>query len=541
MELIALYSKILITVAVALFAYWRLKTLLMFFQQEEYDSPRFLRWIFDKRAFDITASLLFVAVILFLTYGPDIRVHWLALPAVALLGFTLGTWRSLRALKSPKKPLVMTARAKRIFVLALAVAASALYALWDGRIAPIFDHDFFVQNLILVQTLPLALIVANLLLMPYEASVRRGYLNEAKAKMAQLEPTVIAISGSYRKTSTKHILAHILGVANPTLMTPGSVNTEMGVTRIIREKLNDQHRYFVVEMGAYGPGSIAKLCALTPPSAGMITSIGVAHLERFKTIDTVFQAKFELADAVKAKGGKTIVNVDRIPERLIAPRLAADDSLMPCGKTTGDVQLVSASESIDGLSLTLKINGSDEAFTAPIYGLHQAENIMLSVAVALELGYPISTIRAALISLPQTRHRLEVTQSTTSPTVIDDAYNSNPTGFDGALQTLKNIGTDGHRYLITPGMVELGDEHDAHHRTLGEKAGGICDVILAVTPERIPTFVEGAKATLKEGGKLLEFATQLEAETWLRANTSAGDVVLYENNLPDLFEAPVRF
>src|ERR1700683_3694665 len=121
---------------------------------------------------------------------------------------------------------------------------------------------------------------------------------------------VIAVTGSYGKTSVKHILGHVLETAAPTLITPGSVNTAMGIARVIRERLQPHHRYFVVEMGAYGPGSIRRLCALTPPKMGIVTAIGMAHYERFKSLEAVAAAKFELAEAVAANGGKTIAAAD---------------------------------------------------------------------------------------------------------------------------------------------------------------------------------------------------------------------------------------
>ena len=104
----------------------------------------------------------------------------------------------------------------------------------------------------------------------------------------------------------------MLETAAPTLITPGSVNTAMGIARVVRERLQPHHRYFVVEMGAYGIGSIRRLCALTPPKLGIITAIGKAHYERFKSLDAVAQAKFELAEAARDNGGTVIVAADTL-------------------------------------------------------------------------------------------------------------------------------------------------------------------------------------------------------------------------------------
>src|SRR5206468_12245453 len=132
----------------------------------------------------------------------------------------------------------------------------------------------------------------------------------AHSKLQRLNPVVIGVTGSYGKTSVKHILGHVLETAGPTLITPGSVNTAMGIARVIRERLQPHHRYLVVEMGAYGIGSIRRLCALTPPRLGIISAIGKAHYERFKSLDAVAQAKFELAEAAAGNGGSVVAAAD---------------------------------------------------------------------------------------------------------------------------------------------------------------------------------------------------------------------------------------
>src|SRR5436190_3555503 len=197
----------------------------------------------------------------------------------------------------------MTARAKRLYAIALAVT------LVFGA-AAIWLTDLAIVWVVAVQLVPLALVAGNLALAPFEARVQRRYRGEALAVLQRIDPVVIAITGSYGKTSVKHILGHVLETARPTLITPGSVNTAMGIARAIRERLQPHHRYLVVEMGAYGIGSIRRLCALTPPQLGIISAIGKAHYERFKSLDAVAHAKFELAEAARDNGGTVIVAAD---------------------------------------------------------------------------------------------------------------------------------------------------------------------------------------------------------------------------------------
>ncbi|HEV8680139.1 MAG TPA: Mur ligase family protein, partial [Stellaceae bacterium] len=265
-------SALFALIGFIVFAARRLLTYLHLFQQEEYDGRRFVAWLAGNRGWDRRLSLGLAAIVAaqLLTPGaflPTEGFVWLA-GIACLVAAVLE--RDPR--KIAKKRLVMTSRAKRIYGIALAlIAGIGIVAVLASRLAAAW--------IVAVQLVPLALVAANLLLAPFEAAVQRRYWREARAILERVNPTVIAVTGSYGKTSVKHILGHVLETAGATLITPGSVNTAMGIARVIRERLQPHHRYFVVEMGAYGIGSIARLCALTPPQIGIISAIGKAHYE----------------------------------------------------------------------------------------------------------------------------------------------------------------------------------------------------------------------------------------------------------------------
>jgi UDP-N-acetylmuramoyl-tripeptide--D-alanyl-D-alanine ligase len=349
----------------------------------------------------------------------------------------------------------------------------------------------------------------------------------------------------------KHILGHILQTQAPTLITPGSVNTSMGITRIIRERLTEDHKYFIVEMGAYGVGSIASLCRLTPPDFGIITNIGHAHYERFKSLETVAQAKFELADAVIEKGtGKMVIHERtlRFPS-VRAVKMDYPESFVVCGEPPevdrhkqkdinylerGDVHIIEVTQQANGLDIKIGIGDKTYNLNPPIYGLHHGHNVVLAAVMALELGVDINAIQLALHSLPQISHRLEVKPNHAEKyVIIDDSYNSNPLGFRSALDLMVLMATGGRKILITPGMIELGIAHDEAHAQIGSYAGQICDVAIIVRPSRIPTFVKA----FKESGKtLVEVGSFQEASEWLEKNRQENDLVLIENDLPDMYE-----
>ncbi|MGH1398934.1 MAG: Mur ligase family protein, partial [Alphaproteobacteria bacterium] len=342
---------------------------------------------------------------------------------------------------------------------------------------------------------------------------------------------------------------HVLGMHAPTLLTPGSVNTPMGITRVIREQLEPSHKYLIVEMGAYGPGSIARLCKLTPPNFGIISSIGHAHYERFKSLDAVARTKFELGEAVVKNEGKCVIHERTL--RFAFPRKLKNgymNSFIAIGDAPevdmakrkdvsyiqpDDLQIHNIEQKPSGLALKFTYKKITYSPEAPLYGLHHGYNIALVFALCVELGLSTDFIQDALRSLPQIPHRLEVKKQPDGTTIIDDAYNSNPVGFASALAILDALGKRGRKILITPGMIELGLAHDEAHAKIGETAGDVCDICIVVTPKRIPTFVNAFKA---KGKTLIEYDSFAEAQDWVIRNKQDGDVILIENDLPDMYE-----
>jgi UDP-N-acetylmuramoyl-tripeptide--D-alanyl-D-alanine ligase len=393
-----------------------------------------------------------------------------------------------------------------------------------------------------VQFAPLALVAANLILAPFEARVQRRYWNEAREILRRHDPVVIGITGSYGKTSVKHILGHVLETAAPTLITPGSVNTAMGIARIVRERLAAHHRYLVVEMGAYGIGSIARLCALTPPKLGIITAIGMAHYERFKTLDAVSHAKFELAEAARDNGGSAVVAADTLqfawPREFVARHR---DRVVTVGADpAADLAIDELRQEPDGVVAEVQWRGANYVLRAPLYGLHQGRNIALAFAAACTLGVVPEDVVASLKSTPQIAHRLEVKRQGDGAILIDDAYNSNPVGFASALGLLDVLRRPkGRRILVTPGMVELGAAHREEHERIGRLAADHVDVLLAVAPQRVEPLASAFAEAAPERA-IVSCRTFAEAWTWLDKNLGRHDVVLIENDLPDLYERPLR-
>jgi len=541
-------SSLFLGAAFLAFAVRRSLTWLHIFQQEEYDGPRFFRWMAAARAFDKRATLPLLACWGAALAAPESAAYAKWAAGLVLLAVAAVEDNPLHA---AKKKLVLTARVRRILSVALTLTAVYAVALALCPATPAALLPFWILG---VQALPLTLVAANASLAPLEARIQQGFWNEAHEKLLRLAPTVIAVTGSYGKTSVKHILAHVLGCYHPTLMTPGSINTPMGISRIIREKLTDAHRFFIAEMGAYGIGSIERLCRLAPPDFAIITNVGPAHYERFKDLATVVRAKFELAHATVARGGRVV-----LPAALLGYDHARDfaaanaGAVLLCAGTDGgagpdvagapepSVRVLEAGQDLSGIHARLLYQGQEYELRAPIHGMHHVDNVALAFAAACGVGVEPQRVVSALRSLPQITHRLEVKPQPDGSVLIDDAYNSNPSGFASALDLLDLYRKSGRRgVLVTPGMVELGTLHDSAHADLGARAAACADVLLAVAPARIPTLVEAFRAAAGPDQLVMECADFATARAWLAANIGPGDAVLLENDLPDLYEKKVR-
>ncbi len=516
----------LFVVALLGFGLVRINTILTYFQQEEYDSSRFLGAVMRVRLFDVLATLgligLFVANAYF-GLGPSL---WLA--GAALLALLALRERNY----AYKKKLVATQRLKRIrwlsrgfFVLSLLLLLAHAYAVF-----------------VVLQIIPFLIMLSNRLLRPFQDSVNQRFIDEAVTKLNTFQPATIGITGSFGKTTTKHILAEILEAAGPVFYSPGSINTVLGLTRNIREKLQRGHKYFIAEMGAYGIGSIKRLCDFSDPDFAIVTAIGNAHTERFGDIATIAKAKSELVEHVSGKGGLSVIPFEILEHQPFADLKAQHPDLV---RTVGDTeeadfQIVKADLEASNWSIEIHDrrtpNAPPIAYTLPLLGDHNILNSALAVALTY-LVDPAATTRIAAFSkdVEQVQHRLQKVEHPGQPLILDDAYNSNEIGFKNAVKVLHKLARnrDGKAILVTPGVAELGLEHDRVHGRLGAFSSTHCDIIIAVNPDRIAAFTEALDEAQVETHTLASFA---DARRLVSELASEQDVVLYENDLPDLLE-----
>ncbi|WP_309737933.1 UDP-N-acetylmuramoyl-tripeptide--D-alanyl-D-alanine ligase, partial [Chamaesiphon sp. OTE_20_metabat_361] len=504
-------------------------------------------WFLEKRTFDTKGTLvalLAAALSRFATGGDMVIcaiVCFLAAAALIFLGFQEEDPRKVGKIK-----LNMTDRATAIYNLALGLEAIATILIIAGTYAAGAGDSIYIYWLVavgLIQSAPLWIVIANAILWPNELKKQQAFRQEAKDILADYQPYTIGITGSYGKTSTKAILGSILEAIEPTFWTPGSINTEMGITRQIRENLKPQQQLAIIEMGAYQIGSIAKLCRFTPPQAGLVTAVGVMHLERFGGAENIYKAKCELAQAIPADG-LLVCNGDNPGARQMATDYPKATTLLyglepEIGHL--DCWMSDIKASMEGTTYTIHWQGKEYPGFTKLLGVPMLSNLVGAFTMACALGKDPDYVIAAIYNLEPANSRLNLRKNGDG-FILDDSYNSNPIGFASALEVLAVL-EGGRKILMTPGMVELGEIQAAENRQVALKAASICDLALVIGD----TNKEALKAGLLEGGlapdKLMEFPNRDLALAYLTSpeHRQAKDMILIENDLPDLYESIAGF
>ncbi len=503
----------------------RLLAYLRYFQQEGYDAARFVQWVRLRSTLD-PAFWLSIACALLVTGRPVWSVGAFLAGSI-LLGLKQPDPRA-----SGKIPLRLTWRARRILTIAFVLALFAWIVFGWSNAAGL--RAAFIASAVVSALFPLFLVAANLLLAPYERHVKRSYEADALQRVKKIKPFIIGITGSYGKSSTKAMLAHILQFHGPTLAAPGSINTLMGLTRHIREELVAGHQFMIVEMGAFETGSIRRLCQLTPPSAGLITAVGDMHLKRFGSTDEIIKAKSELAFALRPDS-LLVVNADSLGALQIARR-AKHCRVLLYGETSSeplDTRLEQVQFSRHGTSFVLWTTDRVFSCFTPLLGRPMILNVAGAFTMARDVGIDPDVIVAALPTLRPVSNRLEVVEER-GVTWVRDAYNSNPSGFRAALEVAAALPAT-RRFLATPGVIEFGADQFAINRALSREAAVVCDKTLVVSDANRAAFVAGHRDAGCED-RLVPVLNRSEAFRWLYETVKDGDAIILENDLPDLYE-----
>lgn len=449
--------------------------------------------------------------------------------------------------KKFKKPFKYTARVKRMLTtFGILIAIFYIIAVICGKTNAQVDtvnggyeevrrFTSAVPYIIVSSALYLTAVLvplSNIINKPIEKAINNWYINDAKRILGEC-PSLhkVGITGSYGKTSMKFYLDELLNSKYNTLKTPESFNTPMGVTITIRNYLKPTHEYFICEMGARRVHEIKELCDIAEPHDGIITSVGPQHLETFGSIENVLNTKFELADCVKAKGGKIYLNGDNELIRKKAPEY--EGAILYGLQEGNDYRATDITVSSRGTEFTVNApDGETKRFSTKLLGEHNVQNVLGAIAYAHGTGIPLEKLTLPVKRIQAVSHRLQLLDHGNGVTFIDDAYNSNPSGCRAALAVLELF--DACRILVTPGMVELGAKQEELNFEFGQEAAKSCDYIVLVGKEQTAPIYNG----IKDAGYDMNNVYVADGLNDALANvhayqTDKKKVVLLENDLPD--------
>jgi len=512
------------------------------FQQNGYKLNEYVVWLNDHAFTKVVSAreILYFALSLAVTIWAQPYLTNLAL-AIGFSVYSISWFIKIDFYdgKAVKKPLIATSRMKRLFVITGILIAAQFIALayFLALNTPNFI-DF--QNLwvcaaglsFMMLNLAFVVLLAGFIAKPIENQIQEGFKRQAREKLAALKHLkVIAITGSYGKTSVKFMLQAFLKSRYQVCYTPGSFNTPMGICKVINNDLNAQHQILILEMGARYLGNIEELTHIARPNTALLTNVGYAHLETFGTQDAIAHTKAAIVRAL-ITGETAVLNADdaRVCE------MGKDQPInrILCGINGGEVRAQNIEYGVFGCRFEVHYKEEIVSVTTPLLGAHNVSNMLQAFGVGLTYGIRLESMAEIAKTLEPTEHRLEL-KKLGSYYMIDDAFNSNPVGAKNAVEILGKF-SGVNRYIITPGMIELGERSVEENQLFGVHIGNAkLEAIFLVGKTRTKPIYDGIISTGYNAELIFVCESLNEANALVRERIQENDVVLYENDLPDSY------
>lgn len=347
---------------------------------------------------------------------------------------------------------------------------------------------------------------------------------------------IVGIAGSYGKTTMKEAISAVLSQKLSVLKTPENINTPLGISQLILEKLHENVQVFVVEMGEYYRGDIQDICSIVMPDISVVTGINEAHLERLGSLRVTTETIFEIVQN-KKKEGFIVINADDIYVRENYKRFVKDGDIElysshKNGKSDVGITDTYFHQDGTGLSFTISYQGQKKRMKIPFLGDYIFGVIRASAKIGLRLGLTFPQIVAGIGTLSPFPHRLQPIQSQRDVLIIDDSYNGNPNGVEEAIQTLEKF-TKRRKLYVTPGLVEIGEESTRVHQDIGRKLGKVAHLVLLVRNSVTPYISKGLEKSGFDTKKILWFENASVLFQEIQHISRSGDVILFQNDWPE--------
>ena len=464
--------------------------------------------------------------------------------------------------KTFKRPVVTK---KTVFLTSTSILLVILYAVFAYNYNDVLGFTF---SILLFDILtPLLISAVVLLFQPFFVLARNGILKKAAKKISGFKNlTVIGITGSYGKTSTKEFLTTILSSKFNVLSTPEHKNSEIGIAQTILQSLNEKHKIFIVEMGSYSKGGIKLLCDIVKPRIGIVTGVNEQHLATFGSLENLLSAEGgrELAESLP-KNGLIILNGDNkycldlykktgINKKTKAPileKIGARPSTQDLSALVYTVKKDTVDSDIwtedvearkDSLHFIAICQDKEIAhFDVSVLGKQNVQNLLGAILIAKELGMNLEEISIACKNIRQEQAGMTLKKGLYGLNVIDSSYSSNPDGVMADLDYLNIFGQNllsldnfiqAKKVIVMPCLIELGSKSKEIHRQIGKKIAEVCDLAIITTKDRFDDIKSGAIEYSMPADKILLCDKPADIVNIITTFCKEGDAVLLEGRVP---------
>lgn len=496
-----------------------MKHALHMFQQNRYEAYRYWKWATQQ---GIRQPLIYLGLASILCIIGLYAPLFITSCICGLIGTVL-LWKEMHT--KYIKPLHITMRVLRQWIVLGGLEILLLVLMIKYSL-------YFLCGLLIFIAPWILIFVMHILTMPIEALVKKWYLNDAKRKLSQMNGLIkIGITGSYGKTSTKNVIQSMMLEKYHSLMTPASFNTPMGITRTIREYLKPIHEVFVCEMGADHVGEITYLMNFVKPKIGVVTSIGPQHLNTFKSQENIIKEKMQMIECLP-QDGFGVLNYDNT---FIAQyKIQNSVKVYTYGIQNQDVDFYAKDIQYtpSGSTFTVVNHHEEYTFQTKLLGELNILNILSSIVVARGLFIEWAKIQNAVRNMAPVEHRLQP-KLIQGYHFIDDAFNSNPVGSAKALEVMALM--PNQRYIVTPGMIDLGPKQEELNYAFGQKMKGCVDVVILVGKNQTKSIYQGLVDSQFDMDHVIIVDHVHQAFQYVYTHATKQDTILLENDLPDAF------
>jgi len=438
--------------------------------------------------------------------------------------------------KSLRKP-VRTL--KTIFLTAISFAVVVWLWFWVLKFKDVLQPSVYIALDILT---PIIISAVVLFFQPFFVLLRNKKLSEAKDKIEKVKQVsglkIVAITGSYGKTTTKEFLSAILSRRFKVLKTKEHQNSEIGVANCILQDLKPSHQIFIAEVGAYDKGKVKEVCSMIKPKIGIVTGVNEQHLALFGSLNNLLSAEGggELAEALP-KDGLLIVNGDNkycldLYKKTLPKQFAKKIYCLNNNAVDSDIWSESITVQEDSISfLAINKKGEMAHFGVKVLGKQNVQNLLGAILIAKELGMSFEEISEACKDISEEQGGMSLKKGKYNISIVDSSYSSNPDGVYADLDYFSIFA--GKKVIVMPCLIELGEKSSMIHEKIGKKIGKICDLAIITTKDKFKEIEGGFNDTRKEGSKILLCDNAQDIYSAVTLFCKSGDAVLLEGRVPN--------